>query len=64
MDKVSDDATVSGVDFNELDSICVAESLKMSLDKRMSELRSAKPVQIFAPELIAFLELQVFNRNL
>lgn len=36
----------------------------MPLDERISELASAKLVQLLAPELVVLLELQVFNRNL
>lgn len=62
--EVPNDAAISGVDFDELYSIDIAERCQVLFDKRVSELVSAKLVKRFAPELVVFLELQVFNGKL
>ena len=64
MHKVSNDAAVSSIDFNKLNSIDVAKCLKMLLDKCIPKLASAKFIKVFIPKLSVLLESQVFNCNL
>lgn len=61
MNKVSDYTAVSSINFNELDTECIAKCFKMCLDNVKSKLIFAKSVDIFVPELLLVVELQVFT---
>ena len=61
MYKVSDYAAVSSIHFDEFDSECIAKSFEMCLDDVESEVVSAKSVEIFVPEFLLVVELQVFT---
>ena len=64
MNKVSNNAAISSIDFNELDTKYVTKSLKMRFYNIESEVVSTQSVQFFVPKLLLGVELQVFTCKL